>query len=153
MTATESILLQRKSFFEGTEMVLSGIKPELFSIRPAAEVMTFGEHIDHISEVEAELLDESAAALNFPKIPFVYKKSSTLVEALAQWRRIHSLGDEFIGRLKDSDLDFRFMTVGHFQMSIAGMINTVIEHEVHHRGEIISYFRILGAPPPKRWRD
>ena len=153
MTAVELLLLQRKSFFEGTEMVLAGIRPEMFDLRPFQDAMTFGEQVDHISEVEAELLDETAAALKFDKIIFAHKKSSNMPEALVQWRRICALGDEFIGILKDEQLDIRFMTTGHFQMSISAMINTVIEHGIHHRGEVIAYFRMVGSAPPKRWAD
>ncbi len=57
MTAVELILAQRKSCFGGTEMVLRGIRPEWFDIKPLPEVMSFGEQIDNISAVEAELLD------------------------------------------------------------------------------------------------
>ncbi len=153
MTAIEYLLSLRKVFFEGTEMVVAGIGEEMFNISPQPGLMTFGEQIDHISGLEAELLGESAEALKLDKIPFDHRQSPNLHEAVSQWKRIHALGDEFIGKLEESTLDFRFLTVSHVHVSIAHMINTVIEHEVHHRGEIIAYFRMLKTEPPKRWRD
>ena len=153
MNSVEFILAQRKAFFEGTEMVLQGIKPEWFDIKPLPEMMSFGEQINHISAVEAEILDETATALKFEKIPFDYEPSKNLETSLSQWRRIHNLGDDFVSRLDDGKLDFRFLTVSHSHISVTAMINTVIEHEIHHRGEIIAYFRMIKSPPPKRWKD
>lgn len=134
-------------------MVLQGIKPEWFDIKPLPEMMSFGEQINHISAVEAEILDETATALKFEKIPFDYEPSKNLETSLSQWRRIHNLGDDFVSRLDDGKLDFRFLTVSHSHISVTAMINTVIEHEIHHRGEIIAYFRMIKSPPPKRWKD
>ena len=153
MTAVELILAQRKSYFEGTEMVLRGIKPEWFDIRPFPEIMSFGGQIDHVSAVEAELLDETATALEFDTIPFGYKPSDNLEGSISQWKRINGLGNKFMVRLDDQKLVFRFLTVSHAHISVGAMINNVIEHEIHHRGEIVSYFRMMKTDPPKRWTD
>jgi len=153
MTMVELLLAQRKSFFEGTEMIIAGIKPEMFDLKPFPEAMSIGEQIDHIAYVEADLLGETAEALKFEKISFDYKKSDNLESAVEQWRRIHKLGDQFIENLDDEKLNTMFLTVSHTPMFIHQMINTVIEHEVHHRGEIISYFRMIKETPPKRWKD
>ncbi len=153
MTAVELIQAQRKIFFEGTEMVIAGIKPEWFDLRPLPELMTFGEQIDHIAAVEAEILGEAAEALGPAKIPFDFKPSKDLRGAIAQWKSIHSLGDKFIGALEDGKLSFRFLTVSHVHVSVAYMINVVLEHEIHHRGELVSYFRMIKQEPPKRWSD
>lgn len=131
-------------------MILQGIKPEWFDIKLLPELMSFGEQIDHISAVEAEILDETGMALKFEKIPFDYEPSENLETSLSQWRRIHNLGDDFISRLDDDKLDFRFLTVSHSHISVSAMINMVIEHEIHHRGEIIAYFRMIKSPPLKR---
>ena len=134
-------------------MVLRGIKPEWFDIKPLPELMSFGEQIDHISSVEAELLDETATGIKLDRIPFAYKPSGYLEESLSQRLRIHRLGNDFISGLDDEKLNFRFMTVSHMHMSVYAMINTVIEHEVHHRGEILAYFRMMNSAPPERWKD
>ena len=134
-------------------MIIAGIRPEMFDISPQPRLMTFGEHIDHISGVEADLLGETAESLKLEKIPFAHKPSGNLHDAISQWQRIHDLGDEFISGLDNDKLDFRFLTVSHVHVSVAYMINTVIEHEIHHRGELIAYFRMLKEQPPKRWRD
>jgi uncharacterized damage-inducible protein DinB len=153
MTAVELLLAQRKMFFEGTEMVVAGIKPEWFDHRPAPEMMSFGELVDHMASVEAELLDETATALESNKIPFDFHQSKEMSAAVSQWKRIHGLGDQFIAGLDDEKLEFRFLTVSHVHVSVAHMINVVLEHELHHRGEIVAYFRIMDQEPPKRWRD
>jgi len=153
MTTVELLLVQRKSFYEGTEMIIAGIKPEMFDLKPFPEAMSIGEQIDHIAYVEADLLGETAEALKFERIPFEYKPSDNLTAAIEQWRRIHASGDEFISKLDDDKLNTMFLTVSHTPMFVYQMINTVIEHEVHHRGEIISYFRMMKDTPPKRWKD
>lgn len=153
MNSVEFLLAQRKSYFEGTEMILRGIKPEWFGTRPHPEIMSFGEQIDHISAVEAEILDETATALDFDRIPFNFVPSDSLKASIDQWKRIHDLGDGFISSLDDAKLDIRFLTISHVHISVYTMINTVIEHEIHHRGELIAYFRMMNTAPPKRWAD
>jgi len=153
MTAVELLQAQRKSFFEGTEMVIAGIKSEWFDLHPLPELMTFGDQVNHVAAVEAEILGETADALRFGKIPYDFKPSNDLRDAIAQWKRIHKLGDEFIGKLDDGKLSFHFLTVSHVHVSVAYMINVVLEHEIHHRGELVSYFRMIGQKPPKRWSD
>ncbi len=122
MTAIELLLAQRKSYSEGTEMVLRGIKPEWFDIKPYPETMSFGEQVDHISAVEAELLDETAAALEFEKVPFEYKPSGNLETSISQWKRINNLGNGFIAGLDHKKLNFRFLTVSHAHISVSAMI-------------------------------
>jgi uncharacterized damage-inducible protein DinB len=153
LTAVELLSEQRKTFFEGTEMVVSGIDEELFKTRPYQQLMTFGEQVDHISAVEAEILGETAEALKLARIPFNYAPTQDLHSSIEQWKRIHKLGDEFIVGLDDGKLSFRFMTVSHVHVSVAYMINVVLEHEIHHRGELIAYFRMIRKEPPKRWVD
>lgn len=153
MTAVELIQAQRKSFFEGTEMVIAGIKSEWFDLRPLPELMTFGEQVDHIAAVEAEILGEAAEALGLEKILYDFKPSTNLQDAIAQWKRIHTFSDTFIGKLDDGKLSFRFLTVSHIHVSVAYMINVVLEHEIHHRGELVSYFRMIKHEPPRRWSD
>jgi uncharacterized damage-inducible protein DinB len=153
MNSVELLQAQRKSFFDGTEMVIAGIKPAWFDLRPLPELMTFGEQVDHIAAVEAEILGETAEALKHAKIPYDFKPSKNLQDAIAQWKRIHKLGDDFIGKLNDEILSFRFLTVSHVHVSVAHMINVVLEHEIHHRGELVSYFRMIKKEPPKRWSD
>ena len=153
MTAIELLQAQRKSFFEGAEMVIAGIKPEWFDLRPLPELMSFGEQIDHMAAVEAEVLGEAAEALELGKMPYDFKPSKDLQDAIAQWKRIHKLSDEFIGKLDDGKLSFRFLTVSHIHVSVAYMINVALEHEIHHRGELVSYFRMIKQKPPRRWSD
>lgn len=150
MNSTELLLRQRKSYAEGTEMVLRGIKAEWFNTKPLPELMTFGEQIDHIAAVEADTLDETATALQFDKIPFNYTPSENLEFSIAQWIRIHDLGDRFIANLDDKSLDFRFLTVSHMQVSVHSMLISVIEHEIQHRGEISAYFRMMDANPTEK---
>lgn len=153
MTAVELLLSQRKSYYEGTEMVISGIRPELFDLRPYPESMSFGEQIDHMSAVESDTLGETAEALKFEKIDFGFEQSGNLRGAVDQWKRIHDLGDRLISRLDDKTLDFRFLTTSHVHVSVAQVISTVIEHELQHRGEIISYSKLIREEPPIRWKE
>lgn len=153
MKAIEFLLLQRKAFFEGTEMVVSGIKKEMFDTRPFPQLMSFGEQVDHLSAVEADMLDEAASALKLKKIPFDFKRSENIRAGVGQWKRIHDLGDQFIAGLDEDQLGFRFLSVSHVHVSVAGMINSVIEHEVHHRGELVAYFKMLDLKPSRPWSN
>jgi uncharacterized damage-inducible protein DinB len=42
---------------------------------------------------------------------------------------------------------------GDHTMSIRKVALVLLEHDAHHRGQLIVMLRLLGIDPPKRWSD
>jgi uncharacterized damage-inducible protein DinB len=51
-------------------------------------------------------------------------------------------------KLTDEDLKRKCKTPGAGQMQTGKWLRAMVEHEVHHRGQIYLYLGLLGVPTP-----
>ncbi|MEH7115182.1 DinB family protein [Neobacillus niacini] len=79
------------------------------------------------------------------------KHFESIQDVLVYWNEIHK---ETINLLTNTPInqlnDFHKMPYKHCpEVSLLWLINHVIEHEIHHRGQIIMLMRMMGVEPPK----
>ncbi|HWC65960.1 MAG TPA: DinB family protein, partial [Thermoanaerobaculia bacterium] len=67
---------------------------------------------------------------------------------LAYLRDRHRESVQIFGRLTDEDMEARCETPGGASIRIGKWLRSMIEHEVHHRGQIYLMLGILGVPTP-----
>jgi uncharacterized damage-inducible protein DinB len=58
--------------------------------------------------------------------------------------RLHGESLEIFGRLSDEDLKKRCMTPAGSAIGIGKWLRALVEHEIHHRGQIYVYLAMLG---------
>ncbi|HEY3056039.1 MAG TPA: DinB family protein, partial [Thermoanaerobaculia bacterium] len=63
-------------------------------------------------------------------------------------RRMHEESMSIFRSLSDDDLDAKCMTPGGVELRIGKWLRSMIEHEVHHRGQIYLYLAMLEIPTP-----
>jgi len=63
-------------------------------------------------------------------------------------RRMHAESMEIFRSLSDADFDAKCMTPGGAELRIGKWLRSMIEHEVHHRGQIYLYLSMLGIETP-----
>ncbi len=67
---------------------------------------------------------------------------------------ILTFSDTILRGFSDSDLCREIVFPGCANnMTVQQVIKTMIEHQLHHRGQILTYLRCLDLGPPKRWSD
>ena len=68
-----------------------------------------------------------------------------------QWTIVEGYAREFLGTLKDEDLNrivtFSLPQTGERAMPVGGMLEHASTHGVHHRGQLALLLRVLGMPP------
>jgi len=62
--------------------------------------------------------------------------------------RLHAESIEIFSALTDGDLQKRCLTPGGASITIWKWLRAMIEHEVHHRGQIYLYLGMLDTPAP-----
>ena len=62
--------------------------------------------------------------------------------------RLHADSMEIFGRLQDEDLAARCETPGGASISVGKWLRLMIEHEIHHRGQIYLHLAMLGVETP-----
>jgi len=61
---------------------------------------------------------------------------------------LHRQSVEIFSRLSDEDLNRKCSTPDGASITVWKWLRAMVEHEIHHRGQIYIYLAILGAPTP-----
>jgi len=154
MTTVEHYIKLLESITAGTMKILEGIPEEHFDWRPWEGTFSFKEAIGHIISDELEFIRGVTKALGLPSLEVPSEPKENLKEELGRFWEIHRQMVSLVNSLKDQDLEkvAKFPT-WNWEAPIYEAIGPILEHQVHHRGQLIVYFRILGLEPPKRWED
>jgi uncharacterized damage-inducible protein DinB len=67
---------------------------------------------------------------------------------LMYMERMHRETVEIVSQLSDADLKGKCATPEGAQITVWKWLRAMVEHEVHHRGQIYTYLAILGVPTP-----
>lgn len=69
----------------------------------------------------------------------------------AHWRRIEQEREEWLGRLRDEDLErvieYRSLKGDPYRSALHEMLRHVVNHATYHRGQVTNHLRALGARP------
>jgi len=67
---------------------------------------------------------------------------------LAFMERLHKESLEIFSDLSDADLQTKCKTPGDAEITKWKWLRLMVEHEIHHRGQIYLYLSMLGVPTP-----
>ena len=62
--------------------------------------------------------------------------------------RMHAESMEIFGRLSDEDLMKKCVTPGGAPITVWKWLRAMVEHEIHHRGQVYLYLSLLEVPTP-----
>lgn len=74
--------------------------------------------------------------------------SATLTEARGRLWDSQERALSAISALSDEDLSRRVPAFGGREMPVAALIDTIITHEAHHKGQVWLMARMIGVKPP-----
>jgi len=148
------LLNQKQAVRRRTRQVLSLIRPEHLGWRPAAGALTVGEMLRHIwvsEEGVRRVALEGDFTYYWKRIPrglrSVLGTPGTLADELAELERVHNetlraVGDFPLERFEEERAE---ESLG-YRRKVYAILLGINEHEVHHRGQLMTYLRILGTP-------
>lgn len=61
---------------------------------------------------------------------------------------LHRESVEIISRLSDADLQRKCTTPEGTPITTWKWLRSMVEHEIHHRGQVYTYLALLGVPTP-----
>jgi uncharacterized damage-inducible protein DinB len=128
-----------------TMRVAACIPPERLEWSYAEGKFTFGDLLRHLGAIERWMFAENAA-LRPSRYPGHGIDLAAGYDAVfAYIRRRH---EESLPIFRAADLTARTTTPGGAAMSVEKWIRSMIEHEIHHRGQLYTYLGILGIETP-----
>jgi uncharacterized damage-inducible protein DinB len=144
----ESFLAYFETIRERTLRALRAVPGDRLEWRHAEDVFSPGDLARHIAAVERYTFAEGVLGR-----PSLYQGCGTdladgLDNVIAFMNRMHA---ETVGMLKNltpDDLRGKGKSATGQPITAWKLLRAMVEHEVHHRGELYLYLALLGAPRP-----
>lgn len=142
----ESFLEYYEKIRSRTMKAISQIPPDMFDWTYKEGKFTFADLIRHIASIERYMYAENAQ-LKPSRYPGHGKDLADGYEnVLAFMERTHAESMEIFGKLRNEDLQKKCETPGGVEITVWKWLRAMIEHEIHHRGQIFIYLSMIDAP-------
>jgi uncharacterized damage-inducible protein DinB len=133
---------------ERTMRVVGCVPPDRIDWTYREGKFTLGDLMRHLASVERWMFAENAQ-----RKPSIYpghgKELADVYDTIVDFmRRMHAESMVIFRGLTDEDLTAKCMTPGGVELRVGKWLRAMIEHEVHHRGQIYLYLSMLGIETP-----
>lgn len=131
-----------------TLKVVASIPEDKFDWSYREGKFSFADIVRHLAAIERHMYAENAQ-----RKPSRYPgHGKELADGPANVRafmdRMHRESMAIFGRLSEEDLNGKCVTPGGTPITVWKWLRAMVEHEVHHRGQIYMCLGILGVPTP-----
>jgi uncharacterized damage-inducible protein DinB len=131
-----------------TLRVLACVPPERMEWRPAEGAFSFGDLARHLGAVERWMFAENALRRPSRYPGHAPELSAAYDDDLAYLDAMHAEAMAIFGSLSAGDVQARCVTPGGAEIPVWKWLRSMVEHEVHHRGQIYLMLRMLGIETP-----
>jgi uncharacterized damage-inducible protein DinB len=133
---------------ERTLKVVKCIPPEKIDWTYKEGKFTFGDLIRHLAAIERYMYAENVQ-LKPSRYPGHGKELADGYEDVLRFMtRMHEESVEIFRGLSDEDLGRKCITPGGIKITTWKWLRAMVEHEIHHRGQIYLYLSMLDVPTP-----
>jgi len=122
-----------------------------FGYRPIPDMRTFGQHMVHVAESVRGLfelfIEEKKAATN-PLSEAGQELVRSRLEVAGQLRQSFDYVEKALAGLSETELGQRVAFLNNRQFARWRVLDFILDHTTHHRGQTIVYLRMCGVRPP-----
>ena len=141
---TERLVSNWNRIHKDTSRVLRAAPDDKLDWRPKDDMFTMRELIGHIPQAELVLV-RSALAGSTQKVPFDFSRSAE--EIATAFDSQHAELAREVSTLTAEQLKEEVEFHGK-RLRRGVLLAFVTEHEIHHRGQLYTYYRLAGIEPP-----
>jgi uncharacterized damage-inducible protein DinB len=139
-------------YFEGvrgrTLRVAACIPRDRLDWAPRAGAFTFGDLLRHLAAIERYMFAENAQCQP-SRYPGHNRELADGYDNVMEYlTTLHAQSMAIFRRLTLADLERRCQTPGGVSITVWKWLRAMVEHEVHHRGQIYTMLGILEVPTP-----
>ncbi|WP_223609463.1 DinB family protein [Chryseobacterium sp. OSA05B] len=118
-----------------------------FSYKPGK--FTIGDQIRHIAAIERYMYGETISGRKSAYQGCGKELADGYETIIAFFNEMHRQTIEIIRGLSDEDLNRKCLTPPGNEISVWKWLRAMIEHEIHHRGELYIYLNLLDVKTPQ----
>ncbi len=126
---------------------ITQLNDELIHSKPIPEGRALGEIVSHMLRSIDYYLRGVTEGVWEP-VPYVFDEFTTADMLESQWQEVFTRAKVQLALISLSDLSRVIDTLDH-RATVAEIILEMLEHSIHHRGQLTVYLRLLGTEPPK----
>ena len=131
-----------------TRRVIGCIPAERMEWRPAVGAFSFGDLIRHLGAIERWMFAENVCGRPSRYAGHGRELADGREVVLAYLDGMHAQAMALIGALPPEALALPCTTPGGATMPVWKWLRAMVEHEVHHRGQIYLMLRMIGVETP-----
>jgi uncharacterized damage-inducible protein DinB len=146
--SVSSFIAYWQRIHERTERVIAAIPPERYDWRPTDDAFSFADLIRHLAAIERFMFVENVCGRWSTYPGHGRELADGPARVLDYYRTMHAQAVALVSRLKEPELQLTCTTPGGATMTRAKWLRAMIEHEVHHRGQIYLMLKLNGLPSP-----
>ena len=109
---------------------------------------TLGDLLRHIAVAERYLFAENIQGNPSRYTTHGKELAASLDAILSLMERLHTESREIFSKLGDASLQEKCANVVGVEIARWKWMRSMVEHEIHHRGQLYIYLGILGVPTP-----
>lgn len=148
ITTVESFIDYFEKVRGRTLRVVKCIPPEKIDWSYAEGKFTLGDLMRHLAVAERYMFAENVQFKPSRYPGHLKELADGYDAALELMNRLHGESMEIFGKLSDKDLRKKCETPGGVEITVWKWLRSMVEHEIHHRGQIYLYLAMLGVPTP-----
>ena len=133
---------------ERTMRIARCIPPDKINWTYAPGKFTLGDVLRHIAVTERYMFAENVQNHDSRYTSHGSELAADYDSVIELMKRLHAESLEIFAKLTDEDLKRKCKTPGAAKIQTAKWLRAMVEHEVHHRGQIYLYLGLLGVPTP-----
>lgn len=131
-----------------TDRVVDLVPPDRLDWRPADGAFSFGDLLRHMAALERYMFAETVRGRPSRYPGHGRELAEGHDEVMAFWRRCRKESLEVFGELSDEDLSRECLTPAGASLRTWKWLRAMVEHEVHHRGQLYTMLRLVGVDTP-----
>jgi uncharacterized damage-inducible protein DinB len=149
ITSAESFVRYYENIRSRTDRVVACIPRELFEWRPEnSHAFSFADMVRHIAAIERWMFAENVQCKPSRYPGHGPELADGYDDVMSYYARMHAESIAIFRRLQTDDLQRACVTPGGAALPVWKWLRAMVEHEVHHRGQIYLMLNIAGVPTP-----
>jgi uncharacterized damage-inducible protein DinB len=148
ITSIELFLPYYSKIRERTSKLIKLIPPDRLDFAYMPGKFTIADQVRHIAAMERYMFAENVAGRKTAYRGCGKELADGYEDIINFFNRLHDESLEIFSKLTDVDLNRKCITPGNSEITVWKWLRAMVEHEIHHRGQLYIYFHLLDIKTP-----